>query len=54
MNYLPWYPIPPYRNEGWKILNSKGELVATFEAREECDAVCQRMNELEIPQEFKR
>ncbi len=31
-----WFAVPPYGNEGWQILNSKGELVATFEEKEEC------------------
>lgn len=39
-----WYAIPPYRNEGWQILNSKGEFVATFEEKEECLAVIELYN----------
>lgn len=33
---LKWYAIPPYKNEGWQIMNEKGELVATFEDKNEC------------------
>lgn len=31
-----WFAVPPYKNEGWQILNNKGELVGTFEEKEEC------------------
>jgi len=31
-----WFPIPPYRNESWRIVNRNGELVATFEDGNEC------------------
>ena len=31
-----WYVVPPYGNEGWHVLNERGELVATFETKEEC------------------
>ncbi len=36
---LKWYAIPPYHREGWRILNEKGELVAVFEDRRECEHV---------------
>lgn len=32
-----WYAIPPYKKgENWTILNEQGELIATFERREDC------------------
>lgn len=34
---LKWYAIPPYNREGWRIFNEKGELVAVFEDRAECE-----------------
>lgn len=34
---LEWYAVPPYKkNESWIIVNEKGELVATFETKEDC------------------
>lgn len=36
---LKWYAIPPYNREGWRIFNEKGELVAVFEDRVECEHV---------------
>ena len=39
-----WFAVPPYKNEGWQILNSKGELVATFEEKEDCLAVVELYN----------
>lgn len=39
-----WYALPPYKNEGWKILNEKGELVATFEDKTECENVVDLYN----------
>lgn len=36
---LKWYAIPQYSREGWRILNEKGELVAVFEDRRECEHV---------------
>ena len=39
-----WYPVPPYKNEGWKIYNEKGELIATFEDRKDCEMVAELYN----------
>jgi len=39
-----WYAVPPYRNEGWTIANEKGELVATFECKDECEKVVELFN----------
>ena len=39
-----WYPIPPYKNEGWKIINEDGEHVATFEIKEDCILACDLYN----------
>ena len=39
-----WYAVPPYRDEGWTIVNEKGELVAPFERREECEKVVELFN----------
>ena len=39
-----WFAVPPYKNEGWQILNSKGEFVAAFEAKEECLKTVERYN----------
>ena len=44
MENKKWYPVPPYTNEGWKIYNELGELVATFEQKEECEKVCRLWN----------
>ena len=41
---LPWYPVPPYRNEGWAIADIRGELVARFEARQDCEFACYAVN----------
>ena len=42
---MKWYPIPPYRpSESWVIHNEKGEFVATFEDRKECEKVCELWN----------
>lgn len=37
-NQAEWYAIPPYEvsNESWRIFNEKGELIATFETKEDC------------------
>lgn len=40
----PWYAIPPYRNEGWRAFNVRGELVATFERRVDCEHVVELHN----------
>lgn len=40
-----WYPVPPYRNEGWKLLDDRGELVAVFECREHCEVAAELFNE---------
>ena len=40
-----WYAVPPYANEGWKIFNIKGELVATFEIQEDCEKAVWVYNE---------
>jgi hypothetical protein len=42
-----WYTVPPYKNEGWRIVNEKGELVATFEQREDCEMVTDLANQRE-------
>lgn len=39
-----WYAVPPYRNGGWTIVNENGELVATFENKEECLKVVELFN----------
>ncbi len=39
-----WYPVPPYNNEGWKIINEDGEHVAVFEDKEECIQTCKLHN----------
>jgi hypothetical protein len=32
-----WYAVPPYKkNDGWRVLNECGELIAVFETKEEC------------------
>ncbi len=41
---MTWYPVPPYRSEGWKVLNEKGELVATFETKNDCVRACEAVN----------
>ena len=42
---MKWYPIPPYRpSESWEIHNEKGEYIATFEDRKECEKVCELWN----------
>lgn len=43
---MEWYAVPPYKNEGWKIFNEKGELVATFENKDECLLVVKTMNQV--------
>jgi len=40
-----WYPKPPYNNEGWQILNEQGELVATFENKEDCLKTVEAINQ---------
>ena len=40
-----WFPVPPYRGAGWIIVNRSGELVATFEDRDECILACNAVNE---------
>lgn len=46
-NQSEWYAIPPYEvsNESWKIVNEKGELVATFETKEDCIFAVKLFNE---------
>ncbi len=45
-----WYAIPPYTTNGtpsgvnWEIHNEKGELVASFEDREECEKIVELFN----------
>lgn len=40
-----WYAVPPYRGEGWKSFNEKGELVATFERQEDCEKAVELYNQ---------
>lgn len=40
-----WYAVPPYKNEGWKVLNESGELVATFEDKEDCIKAVELFNQ---------
>ena len=42
----PWYPVPPYRNEGWAIVDGSGELVARFEEKQDCEYACKAVNML--------
>ena len=44
-NQAEWYAIPPCANEGWCIFNEKGELVATFEMKEDCLFAVKLFNE---------
>lgn len=44
-NQAEWYAIPPYKNEGWRIFNEKGELIATFERKEDCILAVKLFNE---------
>lgn len=44
-NQAEWYAIPPYKNEGWRIFNEKGELIATFETKEDCIFAVKLFNE---------
>ena len=44
-NQAEWYAIPPYTNEGWRIFNEKGELVAIFETKEDCLLAVKLFNE---------
>ncbi len=39
-----WYVVPPYKNEGWKVLNQKGEHVATFEDRHDAELAARLFN----------
>jgi len=39
-----WYAVPPYKGEGWKVLNNNGEYVATFEEGDECEKVVELYN----------
>ena len=40
-----WYAVPPYKiGENWKILNDKGEIVAWFEDREDCEKAVEVYN----------
>ncbi|MFW5753509.1 MAG: hypothetical protein ACOCV9_01790 [Marinilabiliaceae bacterium] len=40
-----WYPVPPYKNEGWIIVNEDGELIATFEEKDDCIRAVELNNE---------
>ena len=46
-NQAEWYAIPPYevRKESWKIVNENGELVGTFETKEDCIFAVKLFNE---------
>jgi hypothetical protein len=44
-NSKEWYPVPPYHNEGWRAFNEDGELIATFELKEDCIKACEAVNE---------
>ena len=44
-NQSEWYAIPPYKNEGWRIFNEKGESLATFERKEDCILAVKLFNE---------
>ena len=44
-NQAEWYAIPPYKNEGWRIFNEKGESLATFERKEDCLLAVKLFNE---------
>ena len=44
-NQAEWYAIPPYKNEGWRIFNEKGESLATFETKEDCLLAVKLFNE---------
>ena len=44
-NQAEWYAISPYKNEGWRIFNEKGELIATFETKEDCILAVKLFNE---------
>lgn len=52
MENVKWYAVPPYKNEGWKIYNNEGELVATFELREECEMIVDLFNSQQIKREL--
>lgn len=47
IKYNYWYPVPPYKkNENWMILNECGELIATFEEKNECIEAANAVNNL--------
>jgi len=39
-----WYPVPPYKDEGWRVMNEQGELVATFESKQDCMRCVKEIN----------
>ena len=42
-----WYAVPPYgKKESWRIVNECGELVATFEDKDECIEAVNAVNQL--------
>jgi hypothetical protein len=40
-----WYPVPPYSDNTWRACNEKGELIATFETKEDCIKACEAVND---------
>ena len=45
-----WFVIPPYKNEGWQIVNEIGEHVATFETKEDCLKAVNCVNQISYRQ----
>ncbi len=41
-----WYAVPPYKNEGWRIINECAELIAVFETKEECIEAVNAVNQI--------
>ena len=41
-----WYYIPPYKNEGHKIVDSAGQELATFEMKEHAVMAVESYNEI--------
>ena len=56
-----WFAVPPYEDfKQWIIVNDKGELVATFESKDECILAAESVNkrlenyEVEEMEDIKR
>lgn len=41
-----WYITPPYKGIEWTIVNENGELVATFQNKEDCIKAVQAINKM--------